>query len=228
MKIDITMSAVIRPLILDTTLQSFCENLFNQNKHEYRLIMNVDPIGDDIRRKSMIKTARKYFENIILNEPENPGFTKAVIWCWSKVTADYVFHLEDDWILLNKIDMDSMIKILDKNSSLVSLRLSKSKNIPNKQGRKLGYQTYPKISLNPTLFKGGFIKTIVPLMDENLNPEKQLRIDTTRRGHYLSLWDHGIYVKESYDRIVKDIGRNWMDNSKYTKKIGFMNWEIKE
>ena len=225
-KIDITMTATIRPDIVNKTLESFCKNMFS-DRDRYNLILNVDPIGEETLRKNVYKVARKYFNSIILNYPSTPGFTKAVIWCWSQTSSNYVFHLEDDWELLIPIDIDAMIKILDSNPTLVSLRLNKQKTGKNILYKKNGFLPYPKISLNPTLFNGRFIQRIHPLMDVNLNPEKQLRVNNTPRGKYLSKFTHGIYTRESVRQIVKDIGREWMNKSRYTKKIGFMNWENK-
>ena len=224
-KIDITMTATVRPDLLKETLTSFCEKMLVQNER-YRLIINVDPIGETVKAGKITKRAKRFFPNIVFNLPTEPGFTKAVIWCWQQVEADYVFHIEDDWRLLNHININDMIEILDKYPQLASLRLNKNKTRKTKTA-KHGFVYFPKISLNPTLFKGEFIKKVVPLMTESLNPEKQLRINNSPRGKYISQWNHGIYTKVSYNRMVLDIGRKWMNKSKYTKKTGFMNWTKK-
>lgn len=224
--IDICMTATIRPLIIEQTFKSFTELMLTDRK-EYNLIINIDPIGEDQPRKNILKIARKYFDNIIYLFPETPGFTKAVQWCWSQTTSKYVFHLEDDWRLLVPININTMINILDKTDKLVSLRLNKEKTGASKQSSKLGFIYYPKISLNPTIFNGEFLRTISPLMDLDKNPEKQLRVNKSKRGTYISEFTHGIYTKDSVNQVVLDIGRNWMLNTKYTKKTGFMNWEKK-
>ena len=225
--IDICMTATIRPLILEQTLRSFTDLMLTDRK-KYRLIINIDPIGEDQPRKNILKIARKYFDNIIYLLPETPGFTKAVQWCWSQTTSKYVFHLEDDWRLLVPININTMINILDNTDKLVSLRLNKEKTGKSKQTSKLGFVYHPKISLNPTIFNGEFLRKIFPLMDLNMNPEKQLRPNKTIRGKYISNFTHGIYTKDSVNRVVLDIGRQWMATSRFTKKTGFMNWEIKK
>lgn len=225
-KIDITMTATMRHKILEETLTSFCKNMLT-DQSKFRLIINIDPIGDDIKDGWVLKVATRFFDDIIFNYPKKPGFTKAVQWCWSQTTSKYVFHLEDDWKLLVPININSMIEILDTYPDLVSLRLSKNHEGSSKQGNRYGFTYYEKISLNPTLFKGEFIRTIFPLMDLNLNPEKQLRENKTERGRYISKFTNGVYVKDSVEQIVKDIGREWMHNSKYKKDIGFMNWGLK-
>ena len=225
-KIDICMTATIRPLILNETLRSFTQNMLTDTTN-CRLIINIDPIGENVKRKVIIKTAKKYFKNIVFNCPPTPGFTKAVIWCFSQVTGDWVLHLEDDWKLLKPMNIDTMIGMLDKYPQLVSLRLDKENHRRNKHGIRYGFVYHPKISLNPTLFKGDFIKNVWKLMYENKNPEKQLRKNKSPLGKYIAKYTHGIYVKDGFGKIVDDIGRTWMSKSKYTKRTGFMHWENK-
>jgi len=226
-KIDITMTATMRHKVVEETLISFFKKML-MDQSRFRLIINVDPIGNDSKKKWVEKVANRFFKDVLINIPSEPGFTKAVQWCWSQTKSEYVFHLEDDWKLLRPVNIDSMIEILEKNQDLVSLRLSKINIGSTKFGNKNGFIEHPKISLNPTLFKGDFLRTVSPLMDLSVNPEKQLRINKTPRGKYISKFIHGIYVKDSNEKIVEDIGREWMNESKYTKKIGFMKWELKK
>jgi hypothetical protein len=227
-KIDICMTSTIRPKILEITLKSFLTNML-KDQSKFRLIINIDPIGENLSQKVILKVAKKYFDDIIHNYPKEPSFTKAVHWCWSKATSKYIFHLEEDWRLLIPINIYSMITILESYPKLSTLRLNKGNSGRNKFGVKHGFIYYPKLSLNPSLIKTEFIKPILPLMNLKRNPEKQLRIVNSPPGisEYLSLWTHGIYVKDSIGKVVQDIGRDWMRNSSYTKKTGFLKWEKK-
>jgi len=224
--IDITMTSTIRPEILKRTLESFCQNMFI-DKNKYRLIINIDPIGEDIKPKFILKTAQEYFDNIVYRYPSEPGFTKAIIWTWSQVKSDYVFNLQDDFKLLRPINIDYMIEVLENNPKLASLRLNKNETPINNGDTE--FTICPRISLNPILFKYEFIKGVTPLMTPDENPEKQLRHSLkSERGRFIRKWEHGIYIKESRDRIVEDIGRKWINKSIYHKKIGFTKWEIKD
>lgn len=228
--IDITMTSVIRIDILEQTLSSFCNNIFI-DKNRYRLIINIDPIGDNIRRKFVIKTVKKYFNNVVFNLPEVPGFCNAVIWCWSQTESDFVFHLEDDWKLIKKINIDSMIEIFNKeeNKNLVSLRLDKEDHHPSKHGNKYGFVYSPKLSLNPSLLRGEFVRNVYKLMNPLKNPEKQIRpTDKNELGRFLLPLRYGIYTKDCYGKVVVDIGREWLKNSRYNRPIGFTSWEEKE
>jgi len=227
-KIDITVSATIRPKLFQKTLLSFTNNML-KNQLDYRIILNIDPIGEKKDPMDMVEVARGFFKDVVYRIPNEPSFPEAVIWCWKQVEGDYVLHLEDDWKLLMPINIDNMIEILNNDPRLISLRLSKiGKPETVSSPDRGGYIYYPKLSLNPTLLKGSFIKKIVNLMDPTLNPEKQLRCGkATERNRYLCSFLHGVYTKESLDQIVKDTGRSWMEATEYEKDIGFINWRIK-
>lgn len=227
-KIDITMTAVKRPEILRITLKSFCDNIFTE-RDRYRLIINIDNIGEKVKPKVIIKICNLFFKDEqIVYRVVPPSFSNAVIWTWSQVEAPWVFHLEDDWIINRPVDINDMIKIM-KTHSLTSLRLNKNKTTKSKVSKKYGFTPYPKISLNPSLFDGTFIKKIFPIMTSEQNPEKQLRIGKGKHpiGKLLTGLRHGIYSKLSYRAMVTDIGRNWINKSRFSKTTGFKNWNIK-
>lgn len=223
--IDIVMTATLRPEILKITLESFCSKMLI-NKDDYRLIINIDPIGEEKESKEVLEVASNYFNNIEYKCSDTPNFTQAVMWTWNKANSKYIFHLQDDWKLLRSINIDYMIEILENNPKLAGLRLNKEETIANEDETEFTY--CPRISLNPTLFKSEFIKGVTPLMTVNENPEKQLRPSLkSERGRFIRQWNNGIYIKESRKRIVDDIGRVWMKNSNYKKETGFLKWEIK-
>ena len=225
-KIDICTTAAIRPQLLDHTFNSFTKHMLH-DKSRYRLIINIDPIGEKLKRRDReLNIAKQYFDDVVFNFPETPGFTKAVQWCWSQTTAKYLLHLEDDWKLLQNINIDWMIEMLEQYK-LTSLRLSKERIGKSKHSNKFGFIYWPKISLNPTLFKGNFVRQVEPLMNMSQNPEKQLRPTNSELGKIISKTQHGVYTKEGTGMIVLDIGRQWMNKSRFKKKTGFLHWEVK-
>ena len=54
---DITMTAVRRPEVIEKTLKSFTENLFT-TPDDHTLIVNIDPIGEGTN-KEVIEVCRK-------------------------------------------------------------------------------------------------------------------------------------------------------------------------
>ena len=243
--IDITMTAVVRPTIVDTTLKSFCKNLFT-NKDIYRLIVNIDPIGDDNKTPDdVLQVCNKYFERVIFNIPNKPSFPKAVMWVWKQATSNYVFHLEDDWIIHRPVEMKNLTKILSKNPHLACIRLYKH-DIPNKPNPRLFNSPYrfnkkgnffeaadskKQFGLNPVLIRKTFIDEALPLMVDTKNPEKQFRYGNESMRNFVMRWKYAIYGKPGDKTLVwGKNGLHWRDKSKFDKPRDgsqFITWKEK-
>ncbi len=114
-KIDITMPAVVRPPLLEGTLKTIVENVVD-DINRFRLIINVDPVGEAVKPGKVVKVARKYFPDIIYRIAPKPSFPKAVKWIWSQATAPFILHWEDDVNIVRKIDINDMLRIMIKNN----------------------------------------------------------------------------------------------------------------
>jgi len=229
-KIDIAMTATRRPEVLRRTLDSFIENVFKTTDN-FRLVINVDPIGLPIESMAVVDTAYEYFDDIVFNLPEKPDFNTAFRYVFSVATSELVFHLQDDWRACYPIDIDEMIAILKKNQSLALLRLSmfsSEKNhlmnwdhhrfpwngkyfqCPITQRRQLGFCGHP------SLIKNRFLKATVPVMDKKQNPENQFH-SFFRVVQEVEKWEYGVYLKPNSSRNIEDIGRDWMQENNWRK-----------
>lgn len=239
--IDITMTSVIRPGLLDRTLRSICDKICT-DKNRFRLIINVDPIGSKLKPMKVVKTAEKYFDNITYNIAKEPSFAKAVKWVWKNSDAPYIFHIEDDWLINRPIDVDDMINILKKNVKLSSLRLYKSKTpkrkkfttfacnwVYNEDGFYLSKDWKKQFGLNPILIKREFINQALPRMRDNVNPEKQFRYSQDYMRKVIKDWQYGLYSKPGERAAVTDIGREWIKKTEFAKpnRGTFLTWEKK-
>lgn len=235
MKIDITTTATLRPQLLDRTYDSFKKRMF-KDKHEYRAIINIDPIGDKCSYKEVYNVAKKYFTDVVYNVPEKPSFPKAWIWCWKQVQADYVFHLEEDWLLRRDVDIDHMIGILKANPKIAALRMAKmdirslhffSSRYVKKKGYLLAMNRKKSFGGNPQLVRGDFVKATRDLMIEDRNPEKQFRAGTPAVFAVVDRWDYAVYGKLGDRMLVEDIGRNWRKRNRFEKEggAGFLKWK---
>ena len=245
--VDITMTAVLRPEITAKTLETFCKHVF-VDRDRYRLIVNIDPVGN-ATPMSVVRLCKGYFNNVVYNVAGKPSFSKAVMWIWKQVTAKFIFHLEDDWIIYRDLDIDHMIYLMRVYPELASLRLSRKllsmrkKDYPilkvdsliytHKYGEKffVAHDRGRSFSLNPSLIKTKFIKKALPFMVEERNPEKQFRSKDPSLGKYVVKWDHGIYGDPNEDPYV--FGRNgarWRDSQGFQKpsKNTFLTWEKKK
>jgi len=241
-KIDITMPAVIRPALLQRTLESLIKNVVD-DMSRFRLIINVDPIGENLKSGKVVKTAQSLFPNVVFNIPKTPSFAKAVKWVWSQTETKYVLHFEDDWIVNRKVDINDMIKILDKHRDFCSLRMYKHatpKNrtsmhtfscrwIYNTEGYYLAKDWKKQFGLNPVLLRKDFIDEALPLMRDNINPEKQFRYSQEYMRPIIKKWKYAIYAKPGERPLVSDTGREWIKNTEYVKPKGtFLTWEKKK
>ncbi len=238
---DITTTAVIRPEILEMTFKSFTENLFTE-REKYRLIINIDPVGNKNKSPDdVLKVCYKYFDNVTYNITKEPSFPKAVIWTWKQVTTPFLFHLEDDWIIKRKVDINRLVGILHKNHHLACMRLYKH-NIENKTRPKLFNSTYSykshffeasssktQFGLNPVLIRQSFIDEALPLMVDNKNPEKQFRYNNDKMRNFVMRWKYAIYGKPGDKTLVwGKNGLHWRNNSKYDKPRDgsqFITWK---
>lgn len=239
--IDITMPCTLRPDIIKQTLESFCKNLFT-DRERYRLIINIDPIGEDCTQNDIAKICRGYFCNIVINNPARPHFPTAFKWCWDQVNSKYVFHMNEDWKLLRAVDIDNMIAIMNINPQLATLRLSKYKlwhkkgavrlfgdcKYYGKKGFVVASRKNDQFGTNPCLLNGNFVLQARKYLTTKANPEKQFRrsyIDLFEK--VVMEWDYGVLGKAGDDRLIEDTGKKWMEDNKYRKKngCGFTVWE---
>jgi len=237
-KIDITMTAVKRSSLLEKTLLSFCENVFYGKQDRYRLIINIDPVGEKEKPKKIVSICKSFFDNVVYNIAPQPSFPKAVMWVWSQTTAPWIFHLEDDWIIHREIDINNMIRILNERPGLACLRLYK-RNIPNKKRPRLFDCPYrynkdgffvagnsgTQFGLNPVLIRKKFIQQALPLMVDNKNPEKQFRYTNLKMKDFLYKWQYAIYGKPGDKILVSDHGVRWRRKNMLAKPSGgFTEW----
>ena len=175
--IDITMTATVRPEILERTLSSFWQYMFSQYNYDYRLIINIDRIGDNsYSQKDALDVAESYFSDIVYNCPDTNSFPRAVKWVWSNSTSDYVFHLEDMWLLLTSINLNHLIHILDNYPKIASVNLFKyvlSDGAPEPNfyasqeriDRRLFLQIRDPL-LSPGLYRGDFVRKFAKKMSK--------------------------------------------------------------
>jgi len=244
--LDVTITAVRRPKILRQTLDSFFKNLFKATP--CRAIINVDPVGLDIDSMRMVDVCREYFDEVVFNLPDEPSLSKAFKWCWSQVESDLVFHLEDDWSLLREVDLECLKGVLKKYKNIPYIRLpqfpsglTEMKNwnktfkwagqfyMPPSDEKWLGFCGHP------ALLKGQFVRHVAPMLNADLNPEKQFfQGGNPKLTEYCNQYwfvVYGVPADSPTPAFVKDIGKSWAVENGWRKagnKAHFLNWEKDE
>lgn len=206
MELEFTTTACNRPEILERTYKSFTSNLLNVDFEKSTLYINIDPAPNNINITKMEDVAKKYFGTVVANYPQKANFASAVIWCFSQVKGDVFFHLEDDWLLNQKIDVKTMYNYSKKYSNWHQCILEKNViNQPNEP------------TLLPSLHNTKITQLFLKKIDSKTNPEAQLKCvyrDLKKRG--LTLFTYVIWGKG----LVTDIGRKWLNNKGLRRDYG--------
>ena len=238
--IEITTTAVGRAEILRKTYSSFKENLFKD--HPVRLIINIDPVGPDDPKK-VLAVAEEFFPIHKVRMPEEAWFPSAFKWAWEQTSTEYVFNLEDDWVLLREIDLEDMLRVMKDNPKLAHLRLhwrpiaNRAKcwkfffdwngsyfECPSKAIREVGFCGHP------SLLRGEFVRDTAALLQIESNPEKQYHYNRSVVNE-VDKWDYGVYGQQNTRQTILDIGRAWINQSNWRKqgtRAFFRKWEERD
>jgi hypothetical protein len=123
MKICIIILTDGRNDYLAKTLESLESNVvFPEDAEVYKIMVDDWPADRDL--KTLKKLAKKYgIDKLVLNE-ENTGIDKTVQKAWSLVpdNTDYIWHQENDFEYLQKVDVSQMISVLN-NPTIVQVAL---------------------------------------------------------------------------------------------------------
>jgi hypothetical protein len=259
--------ATLRPDIYQRTLGSFFGRCFNHdicfggdNKIDYKLALHLDCVGGRdfgetnaghgvmgiLRQAEMFFGARKiwYYEAeqdkrfCSLSRSFHKLFNFGV-----SCDADYFFYLEDDWILHQHIYMQKMIKIMDDNPNLATLRLNRfcSDLSFTKQWKhkfpwtgeffKCPEKDKPYIGWcgHPGLVRPEFIRETLPFLKNNECPERQIKgiYGPTKMRKIVLKWDYGVYGFPGSGPCISDIGRVWR-SQKNIIKLKDTTWRMKK
>lgn len=193
MIIDFTCTACRRPELLERTLLSFRKNLMGVDFDNCTMHINVDPVPDGRHVADVNDIAMQFVGDVHLNDPQSPSFPPAVKWCFTQPDASWCFHLEDDWLLLEPVHIDDLLAV---PARVINLRAHNFK------------EGITRCFLSPGLWDTALMHHVGERLNDWENPECQLwrLTDGLRCGHY--------YGNKP---LVRDIGREWLETSGYTK-----------
>lgn len=186
-----------RPDILRRTIESFQSNLIDIDFSNSKIFINIDfapdyPNLEDGSDKT-IDFLNSVFGEVVFNKTEEPNFTRAIQWCWNSVEDEIFFHLEDDWVLEEKVSIEEIMPYFNnKNVFAVNLRAYKFAG--------------PRACLLPALYRKSFCRKFVEKLDYYRNPENQLRSYVKVNKDFFNIH----YPEDIHDIILKDIGREWL------------------
>lgn len=251
MKFEIVCTATLRPVLLFKTFQSFNYYFFKGNIGDYDLIINIDMVGvkdEDNQRAELagvISVINQFkFKNIILRWTEKPNFATAWFWAMTQLSEPLVFYLEEDWLLLQKVNLSKMLEEFHNDDTLAHLRLSNfdSSNHTCKNwnkftswnGRYFEVEGDDKFAIgwcgHPGFTRTNFIRQAISVMNYAANPEKQIKGKRypCRMNNLLLDNRFGVFTTPNNNKQIIDIGRKWMIDNGFQKKGNkafFTTWE---
>jgi hypothetical protein len=241
MKIDLLMIGVVRPAIIEETTISLIENVLNDN-HEYRMIANIDPVGERKHtQQDCVNVLKKYFDVVIANKPKEPSVVDAWKWVIEQSDTEFMWFKEDDIKILRKVDLDDMIRILQKNPKLSMLMTDKwgavlshkktiDKNTILRSAMHFKYtgdnwykapNWYRAAGITSTLVKRAFLKPAAKWMIQGNSPNNSIK---GKRNDgiqpFIKKWNYGYYQQPGGEKHFIDLGKGWKRSQGFTKPIG--------
>lgn len=231
--LDLCIVSTRRPELLAVTLDSFSQRVFSRLPPE-RVFVNLDPIfGSEEDHAAVLSIVRQRFPDATVFEPETPGFGAAVKRLWLATKADYVFHLEDDWVSLQDLGDEVFQPFDDARVQQVSFHTADQNWDVREKGhihakreyfRPFGvklplYRTVPKFTTSPSILKGNFARSAAALMNPAHDPEKQFYSAVNVELEKLARpFKNFIFSPEGIP-VIKDIGREWREAQGIRKVI---------
>lgn len=241
--IDVATTATLRPALYEQTLRSF-EPMLRQHDR-WRLLLNIDTIGDEGTVEDVMDVAARYFDDIAcVRVARHPDFRRAWRWCVSELQSEYVFWLEDDWELVREVDFPGMLRIMDAHPDLATLRLPRwdaNEDGTFRQWNKRAFDgwngSFVQIrdenkyncgySNNPSLTRKDFLQPLLPYLKPDVCPEKQINGFNGVCYAWVQEWRFGVMQRPREPLVVRDIGEQWRKDRRLGKgdKMCFSTWE---
>lgn len=200
-RLDVCMTALRRPELLELTLESFSRRVFPAWRH-IRLIANIDPLGDPADLDRTIELMQRHSHESLIRVTDRGNFTDAVRWCWQQASSPQVLHLEDDWLCLRRVDRAAVERTLALEG-VGAVRLYLHRVPLRRRKRDIGF------SLNPCFFRRDWIRALADRLDDGMDPEKQVRWKQGRCAEVADAYRTVMYGFPGYPAVVMDIGRDW-------------------
>lgn len=223
--IELTVVAARRNALLRDTLNSFHARMFRNFRFD-RVSVNIDPLwGDQKEESECVATVKSLFPNAVIYTPEKANHCSAVKRLWTNSQSQFLFHMEDDWNLLENIDPSILNLFSDPKIAQVSL-MTKEKNwarsrrgdfhFVKRRPKLFGIipspfrKTIPAFTTSPSFIRGDFARHWAHLLDEAFDPEKQGYSQVNAPlERFTANYRNYIYSGKHFDNLIIDTGRDW-------------------
>ena len=211
--LDFSMTACNRVELIKPTCESLQKALYDVDLRQCTIYCNVDPLLSYDKEDKVKKCLNNFFKTVVINKPETASFAKALKWCWMSTQKPLTFHLEDDWLFLKPFSITELFHIICPHNVVSSIQLYKGEDLT-------GINTL--IRLSPSLHKTKCIKQMAQLMNDNDNPEGQLRLNRQPKIRGNAAIYLGLCYKVG-NVYIRDIGTEWRCKRKIFHSNCFFN-----
>ncbi len=228
MRVDICMTAALRPDIVVQTLESIKTNMSLMVSaaffHSFRLIVDIANVGDTQYTQQDVVDAIGNtvpgWDVIIRALPAGSVQAEALRWTWETSDSSFILQWEDDWVLEKPTSLQVLLRAFLSFKRLGMLYLDRTgKSVLDYPGYSKG--TFEKVgngfyrrkkgkSLGgpPAVLSRQYINAVMPLLDgvtclDVLSPTKKAQ-------KVLSNWDLFVFTGlDNKGSLVRDIGKEW-------------------
>lgn len=228
MRVDICMTAALRPDIVVQTLESLKKNINLMVSaaffHSLRLVVDIANVGDPQYTQQDVLDAIHQtvpgWDVIARALPEGSVQAEALRWTWKTSDAPCILQWEDDWTLEKEVSMQVLLRAFLSFKRLGMLYLDRAgKSVLDYGGYSKG--TFEKVgngfyrrkkgkSLGgpPAVLSRQYINAVMPLLDG------VTCLDVLSQGKkaqkVLSNWELFVFTGlDNKGNLVQDIGKEW-------------------
>ncbi|WP_156001332.1 hypothetical protein [Thioalkalivibrio sp. ALgr3] len=230
--IDVCIVSGSRPFLLEAMLESFQRNLF-VNFQIRSMFANVDPfMGDQRDQEKCVELIRDRFPEAVISSPSKSGFGAAVKRLWLQARDEPILHLEDDWILKEKVT-DAVLDEFREDGRLGMLVLSMDKHdaeitpkyLTRRKEIRIFGQRLPlpfwrvnAFGTSPRFLRSGLANRFAKEMIPDLDPEKQVFRGKNKQLSALhEKWRSKLLWSSDKKTLISDIGTVYREEHGYRK-----------
>lgn len=218
MRIDIAMTAAIRPDILERTLSSLKRYLIWGG--EFRLFADIAPVGDlKYTVGEVMEVIASHFDSYKVRTLTDSPQADALKWSWQSTQTEYLLQWEDDWELKSPVNLETVIDFMDQDPKIGMVYFDRfGKSVLDYSGYKDKF-TYlhsgfwerkmeKSLGGPPALLRASYAREVLPFIDGytcldilSREPRVQPILDKWRTFVYTATTGH----------LVEDIGKQWKE-----------------
>ncbi|QSG84100.1 glycosyltransferase family A protein [Acinetobacter indicus] len=195
---NITLCLTIgkRPLELEKTLQSLL------NQVNFKNIIAINDFRDEATNEVFLRLCP---QGELINLPMRVGHHLAIDTMYSKVTTEYIFHCEDDWLFTEELEIQKYIALLNQypQATMICLRKISDFSFCKEELKKIQYNKNNLINLAclNSLHEQWYGYTFNPHIT-SINTWKQTKgFEKFKKERHISRW---FRAKEKYALFLEN------------------------